>query len=1013
MKSESSCGALCQHPECWRANLQRVKDAVRQRNGLHTQQTLEHTQPESRAERADCYEDGSLPTLKVVNMFGESDLGDSFSQFNGPSPQSNPYYQRSTSLPSLSPNPSQPLTPSYTPTVPVPRPSPVTPTVLTDYQKRMLWKRNVQSAPDRTSTNYDKQQASVVCVHELYENDELLQDWRDVYITSAYLVWCQTNRRKKRKAKSTGSIRKDPRRVTFKDVTEDMIPAGMEKIQPKRPEPRRSPTVGLPYSPSRASSHRRVHVQHLDLANYGLEDFGDFPKSVIAGILQHLKPNKEEGDKKLPLGLQAHPKQQSSPRARDAETKSQRTDRNELPKTTDALLQTLEQTVNDESSRMLLNIDINSHITPPLEEPMISEEGRDTESSSSKQGTNAEPKIVTVTRENLTARRGRFLLPLTSVGVPTPPGPKVKLNHCMNSIPRILDLGVAMEPVEVVSVTPTPTGTPDEEAVVQDSQLCLIDDLPMERVPSATGPASPNYDRYRLVRGHVTSALRYSPSPVRAPAPTPISPERYGQYGRTRELSSSIASRQMRHREEIRSVNDRDELSANMEALGSPHEEGDEIAIAESVFITEGVTHDPTLTPVSVRKDREEWPEEKMIINIIENEDDFSRLARSPSPGSKTCIPRDILAEFRGDLFGRKTMLIAGQKMTEKQRIAEESGIVSDAPAYIAPAWRTPRSRTPIQFSETPSRKAPKPLRQPPAESVPRSLTVQPIAKRTLQRPKSTPPRRSSSCDSVELPLQQILSDSSLMNTSRDNIESQSIVVQASPSSVNTCGSIPPPPSPEVPIAAAMATRLDPLSEVEEKSSLASASIADGTSLVEDREDDFTNQAEENVDNEEVKFQQKTDKVELERNKEGTDVLEVTKTVEKVLDETEEPPKLKSQHVGYDPLSSDEKLTLQKSETLDSETKQNHSHAGSEGGESVEAREGFVNRIEESAKSGDTKKPNEESMPPPHPPESPDIINTPDFTEGLDMTLDLGAELRAAMEGLDNLDENDLDDVVA
>ena len=28
------------------------------------------------------------------------------------------------------------------------------------------------------------------------------------------------------------SIRKDPRRVTFKDVTEDMIPAAMEKMRP-------------------------------------------------------------------------------------------------------------------------------------------------------------------------------------------------------------------------------------------------------------------------------------------------------------------------------------------------------------------------------------------------------------------------------------------------------------------------------------------------------------------------------------------------------------------------------------------------------------------------------------------------------------------------------------------------------------------------------------------------------------------------------------------------------------
>lgn len=37
----------------------------------------------------------------------------------------------------------------------------------------------------------------------------------------------------------------------------------------KRPEPRRSPTVGLPYGPSRSSSHRQVHVQHLDLGKYG------------------------------------------------------------------------------------------------------------------------------------------------------------------------------------------------------------------------------------------------------------------------------------------------------------------------------------------------------------------------------------------------------------------------------------------------------------------------------------------------------------------------------------------------------------------------------------------------------------------------------------------------------------------------------------------------------------------------------------------------------------------------
>ena len=31
---KASCGTLCQHPECWRADLKRVKEAVRARNGI-------------------------------------------------------------------------------------------------------------------------------------------------------------------------------------------------------------------------------------------------------------------------------------------------------------------------------------------------------------------------------------------------------------------------------------------------------------------------------------------------------------------------------------------------------------------------------------------------------------------------------------------------------------------------------------------------------------------------------------------------------------------------------------------------------------------------------------------------------------------------------------------------------------------------------------------------------------------------------------------------------------------
>ena len=62
----------------------------------------------------------------------------------------------------------------------------------------MLWKKNVKpaSAPydDNRHNQGVKSHASMVGIHELYENDELSQDWKDVYITSAYLVWCQPNR---------------------------------------------------------------------------------------------------------------------------------------------------------------------------------------------------------------------------------------------------------------------------------------------------------------------------------------------------------------------------------------------------------------------------------------------------------------------------------------------------------------------------------------------------------------------------------------------------------------------------------------------------------------------------------------------------------------------------------------------------------------------------------------------------------------------------------------------------
>lgn len=209
------------------------------------------------------------------------------------------------------------------------------------------------------------------------------------------------------------------------------------------------------------------------------------------------------------MGVEVPPKQQSSPRGEETGAKPLRAELNKQLKTADEAEKSLEQTLNDENSRMLLDIDINSHFTPPVEEEHTDEEGGDGMIGTSKQVAKLESNMIKAVTEKLAAREGRVLLPLPSIGVPTNRKPEVKLHHCMNSIPRNLDLGVAMEPVDIVSVTPTPTGTPAEEVTAQGSQLCVLDSSSLDVTLAASEFVSPNDDQMRWpVRGHITSALR-------------------------------------------------------------------------------------------------------------------------------------------------------------------------------------------------------------------------------------------------------------------------------------------------------------------------------------------------------------------------------------------------------------------------------------------------------------------------------------------------------------------------
>ena len=525
---------------------------------------------------------------------------------------------------------------------------------------------------------------------------------------------------------------------------------------------------------------------------------------------------------------------------------------------------------------------------------------------------------------------------------------------------------------------------------------------------------------------------------MHAPAPTPNSPERHGQYfsrtPQSREHNNSVTSRYIRRRETLTSVYDEDETMISREALGSPEGErvGEEFAV-EPVFLTEGaLSRDPSL--VLNKNDAQEWPQDKMIINVIENSDDMPRMVRSPSPGSKTYIPQDILAEFHGDPYGRKGMHVAGQKIIGKPNIVKEPE-KTDSRGYMAPAWRPPRSRTPIQFVDTPSRRAPRPLKQPPKESVPKSLTVKPLAQRTPRRPKSTPPRMSSSKDSGDLSVHQILSDSTLGSFILDDPGKYSMDAQATLPSVDTSGSIPPPPSPEAILVTSVVPgtpRLDPVSEVEEKSSITSAGLADGVSQVEGRNvvanlSEVEEGDEVDESNEEVDLGQNSKDIKSESNNEKETDLAITEDTETIErrqnDDSQDTPDVNLEGKTVSSFFAGDEATDKTNLPVTDTNKEMHNKAGRDENESEKQKDDkstyedtctTTEESDEREKEKDNTDPpqppesgereqEKDNTDPPQPPASPDIVSTPDFTEGLDMNLDLEAELRAAMEGLDDL----------
>lgn len=427
------------------------------------------------------------------------------------------------------------------------------------------------------------------------------------------------------------------------------------------------------------------------------------------------------------------------------------------------------------------------------------------------------------------------------------------------------------------------------------------------------------------------------------------------------------------------------------------------------VFLTEGVELDKIATPTTQR-------------------------CRSPSPGSRTCIPRDIIDQFHGDIYGRR------YDKTEDRLTS--NALTHDSTGIVAPGWRQPRSRTPIQISETPGRCPPRPLRQPPKEAVPKSLKIVSIPKpKGLVRPRSTPPRTSTPRDNEYLPL--VLSDTSLVSTS------VSMEVRGPSSIVTDSGAVPPPPSPEATATLKNAdlqpALLETLCEEDERSSratsivdvmdkeipLARLSPLGGGSEMSDESVDLPidlNQLNDEL-TDEITAQEPTQE---KQSLADDEVEKLQSLTHSNLDSFEEQHTVGvSEHAPLLKESADDAIQKQTSESdqeeKSPEQRSTHeaaadnqptkgpadSHLQDEASES-DLRQTFPVQPQGSPTKGETReqiaRKNSMEEPPDQPPGSPDINSNQDFTEGLDMGMDLAAELQAAMEGLDDFSLDDDDD---
>ncbi|KAJ8039410.1 hypothetical protein HOLleu_17120 [Holothuria leucospilota] len=277
---ETSCGPLCQHPQCWASN-RRVERGLPRLDTFPEKNILKDHDTES------------LPTLKIQNMLDEYGLSN---DDNYPSihhvaisslgANSTNYHRRSTSAPSaFFGKSSYPEAPFQTPKSggrgEAPRRS--------RNRSRSALLEPIEGAyPPKMSNVYLNQLIGSV------------EPSSEVYMDSRVYLWKPSAKAAQKKqekllsqSKSSPDI-KEPRLVSPRDITESLLPATIGQTQQstkkmKNKRSNKTPTGGRPYThPSKSPppSTRRTLPADVD---EGIAQLLSLPRDVMLEILEHTK----------------------------------------------------------------------------------------------------------------------------------------------------------------------------------------------------------------------------------------------------------------------------------------------------------------------------------------------------------------------------------------------------------------------------------------------------------------------------------------------------------------------------------------------------------------------------------------------------------------------------------------------------------------------------------------------------------------------------------------------------